>query len=93
MNKGGAIWDGREQIAEFLFDGDKEKAKQLLILIESFTSPVISPDFKNLVMELPEDSCQWCTDDGECLFYMPDSMFRCKGKCNEYERRKDENRS
>ena len=57
MDKGGAIWDGREQIAEFLFDGDKEKARQLLILIESFTSPVISPDFKNLVMELPEDSC------------------------------------
>ena len=48
MNKGGAIWNGREQIAEFLFDGDKEKAKQLLILIDSFTSPIISPEFKIL---------------------------------------------
>lgn len=88
MNKGGAVWDGREQIAKFLFDGDPEKAKQLLILIESFTSPILPPEFKNLTMNLPEETCQWCKD-GECLFYMPDSMFQCKGKCTEYTERSE----
>ena len=43
MRKGGAVWDGREQIAEFLFDGDKEKAERLLILIDSFTNPNFTP--------------------------------------------------
>lgn len=85
MSYEGEVWKGREQIAEFLFDGDKERAKQLLILIESFTSVSIPPEFKNLVMNLPEDTCRWCMNDGECMFYMPDSMFICKGKCKEYE--------
>jgi hypothetical protein len=43
--------------------------------------------FKKLVMALPEEECQWCTDDGECLFYMPDSMFLCKGRCQEFTKR------
>jgi hypothetical protein len=84
MRKGGAVWDGREQLAEFLFDGDKEKAERLLILIDSFTNPILPPEFKKLVMNLPEENCKWCTRDGECLFYMPDSMFLCKKKCENF---------
>ena len=88
MNKEGKIWHGREELAEFLFDGNKEKAEKLLILIESFTSPVVPPEFYNLTMKIPpEESCQWCNDVGECLYYMPDSMFLCEGKCKEYEAR------
>lgn len=86
MNKEGNIWHGREELAEFLFDGNKEKAEKLLVLIESFTNPIIPPEFKNLTMKLSEDTCKWC-NNGECLFYMPDSMFRCEGKCKEYEER------
>lgn len=87
MNKSGELWNGRKKVAEFLFNGDPKKAEQLLLLIESFTNPVIPPEFKNLVMSLPEEDCRWCTDGGECLYYMPDSMFLCKGKCEEYEKR------
>ena len=87
MNHEGEIWKGREKLASFLFDGDTEKAKQLLTLIESFTSMSIPPEFKKLVMALPEEECQWCTDDGECLFYMPDSMFLCKGRCQEFTKK------
>lgn len=88
MNKGGKIWHGREELAEFLFDGDKEKAEKLLVLIESFTNPITPPEFENLVMVLPEYSCHWCSKEGECFCYMPDSMFRCEGKCKDYEERK-----
>ena len=89
MKREGEIWKGREKLAEALFEWDKDKAEQLLILIESFTAPVLPPEFKR-VMVIPEDDCRWCTDDGECLCYMPDSMFLCEGKCNQYERREDE---
>ncbi len=89
MDRESAVWKGREKLAEFLFDGDKEKAKQLLTLMESFTSPVLPPEF-NRVMVLPEEDCKWCTEAGECLFYMPDSMFLCKSKCQEYERKTSE---
>ena len=90
MDKNGAIWNGREQIAEFLFDGDKEKASQLLLLINSFISPILPPEFKKLVMQVPVESCKWCSSSGDCLFYMPDSVFNCEGKCKEYQE-KDEN--
>lgn len=89
MEREGKVWKGREKLAEFLFDGDKDKAEQLLILIESFTAPVLPPEFRR-AMVLPEEDCRWCTDDGECLFYIPDSMFLCDGKCKQYERRNDE---
>ena len=87
MNKGGVIWNGRKELAEFLFNGDTEKAEKLLLLIESFTNPIIPPEFKNLIMEIPED-CKWC-HDGECLYAMPDSMFLCSGKCKDYEQKED----
>lgn len=89
MEREGKVWHGREKLAEFLFDGDKGKAKQLLTLIESFTAPVLPPEFRR-VMVIPEEDCRWCTPDGECLFYMPDSMFLCDGKCKQYERKTDE---
>ena len=88
MEREGEVWKGREKLAEYLFDGNKEKAEQLLILIESFTAPILPPEFKR-VMIIPEDDCRWCTDNGECLFYMPDSMFLCRGKCKEFEGRKE----
>lgn len=82
------IWGNREKLAEFLFDGDKEKARQLLILMGSFTTnPIVPPEFKR-TMILPEDDCKWC-EEGECLLYMPDSMFLCRGKCKDYEEGED----
>jgi hypothetical protein len=89
MNKEGNIWHGREELAEFLFDGNKEKAEKLLVLIESFTNPIIPPEFKNLTMNIPEETCKWCSSSSDCLFYMPDSVFHCKGKCKEYEEKKN----
>lgn len=89
MERDSEVWKGREKLAEFLFDGDQEKAKQLLVLIESFTTPVLPPEFKR-VMIIPEDTCRWCTDDGECFFCMPDSIFLCEGKCHRYERKDNE---
>lgn len=82
MERETEIW--KEKLAEFLFNGDKEKANQLLVLIESFVDPALPPEF-NRVMVLPEDDCMWCTEGGECLFYMPDSMFLCKGMCQNYQ--------
>jgi hypothetical protein len=76
------------RLAKSLFDGDNEKANTMLTLLETFTFPEIvsSPDFTNLKMELPEETCKWCFE-GECLVRMPDSMFLCKGKCSLYEER------
>ena len=70
----------REKLAEFLFDGNKEKAKILLALLneEEFTIP---SEFKDLKMQLPEYSCNWCTSTGDCYLDMPDSLRECKGKC------------
>ena len=84
---------GRQHLAEFLFDGDKEKAKQLLVLIESFVSPVLPPEFKRkMLLPLPKEDCRWCSKySGECLYYMPDSMFNCEGECELYEKREDVN--
>ena len=84
MNKEGTFYNGRLNLAKYLFDGDEEKASKLLLLIESFSSSSTPPEFKNLVMVLAEDSCKWCKD-GECLFYMPDSLFHCDGKCENFE--------
>ena len=74
----------REKLAEFLFDGDKAKAKALLTLLDekSFKAP---PEFKNLKMQLPEYSCLWCTLCGECYVDMPDSLRDCEGKCSSYQ--------
>ena len=84
------------ELAELLFDGNKEKASILIEILGTFnTSEITSPDFINLKMELPEETCKWCID-GECLAYMPDSMFLCKGKCSTYEERlreQDESRN
>lgn len=79
------------RLAESLFNGDKEKADTLLTLLETFTVPEVSTsqNFANLKMELPEETCRWCID-GECLAYMPDSMFLCKGKCPVYEEKSRE---
>ena len=80
------VWKGAKETAAFLFDGDTEKAKRLLLLMEALISPANPPvEFLNLVMNLPEYECRWCTDEGECWFCMPDSMFRCNGKCKDYE--------
>lgn len=81
------------QLAESLFDGNKEKASNLLLLLENFITPEISvlPDFSNMKMNFPEETCRWCID-GECLAYMPDSMFLCKGKCNLYEKKLEGNK-
>lgn len=81
--------NSREEIATFLFNGDKEKAEKLLLLIDSPVPPV-PPEFSNLKMELPESACRWCTSDGECLFCMPDSLFMCKGKCHDFEEAKND---
>lgn len=82
----------REELAKFLFDGDEVKAEALLTLLKSFTlDSVPSNLFSNLKMVLPvykspEDTCRWChKSTGDCLFYLPDSMFKCEGKCLEYE--------
>lgn len=88
MEKEGEIWKGREKLAEFLFDGDKNKAQQLLILIESFTNPVLPPEFKRKMI-IPEEECTWCTNRGECFFYAPDSILMCKGKCEKFEGREE----
>ena len=77
----------REKLAEFLFDGDKEKARILLTLLDekSFKAP---PEFKNLKMQLPEHSCSWCNSYGECFYDMPDSLRKCEGKCSRYQKLK-----
>lgn len=86
MKREGLLWKGREEIAKFLFDGDEMKAEKLLLLMESFSAPYVpSNEILNLTMNLPEYSCRWCTDEGECWFSMPDSMFRCDGKCKDFE--------
>ena len=85
MEREEKTWEGREKVAEFLFDGNKEKAQQLLTLMESFVSPTVPPEFKR-TMIIPEDDCKWCIG-GECLMYMPDSMFLCTGKCSDYKGR------
>ena len=82
-------WGGREEVAEYLFDGNKYKAKILLELMKSF---IVSPsvqDFSGIEMELPEETCKWCIE-GECFFCMPDSMFKCKGKCKDYKEKIDD---
>ena len=92
MNTEGSLQKGQREVAEYLFDGDKEKAQKLLTLIQSFTLSVVSPElYRNLQMNIPEPmySCQWCTDQGECWFYMLDSRFCCEGKCKEYKIKKE----
>lgn len=75
----------RDSAATSLFDGDVQKGKLLLGIIDASVAPINVPEFKEVKMELPEDSCKYCTPDGECLYYMPDSMFECKGKCDSYK--------
>ena len=84
----GEIWKGREKLAEYLFDGDKEKAGKLIELIKSFfiSTP---PEFKNLKMVLPpEYSCRWCSIGGCCTMNAPDSYGKCSGKCDNYTKSK-----
>ena len=79
------IMNGQHKIAEFLFDGDREKAKQLLILIKSIAIPSSLPDFKNITMQIPEGKCTWCDKNGDCWYYMPDSKLKCRGECKHFE--------
>lgn len=86
MNRESDNWRGAREAAISLFDGNTEKADKLLLLLEAFASPTNPPaEFLNLVMNLPEYDCHWCTDEGECWFNIPDSLFRCNGKCKDYE--------
>lgn len=83
-------WKDLKQMAESLFDGNKEKAEKLIFLIQNTPAEMqVPPEFSNLKMELPEESCRWCFE-GECFNYMPDSLFLCKGKCPDYEEKKEE---
>ena len=75
--------DPRMDYALSLFDGNEEKAKTLLTLIDEREFKV-PPEYENLKMQLPEHSCRWNTCKGECSFYMPDSLVECKGKCENY---------
>ena len=77
----------REALAEFLFDGNTEKGEILIALIQSFELlEIYPPEFKDMVMQLPEETCKWCKE-GECFFAAPDSMFLCKGRCDDYEQK------
>lgn len=77
--------EGRRKTAEFLFDGDKAKAEQLLILFDSYSSIPNIPDFKNLTMRIPADTCEWCDSSGYCWYYMPDSKLSCDGECEHFK--------
>ena len=93
MTSGDQKWEKLKQAAYELFDGDKEKGEKLLLLIQTMTSKElpVPPEFQNLKMKLPEESCRWCYD-GECICHMPDSLFLCEGKCSQYEERITENK-
>lgn len=43
----------RIKIAESLFDGDKEKAEKLLMLMDNIIP--MTPSFENLVMNIPQE--------------------------------------
>lgn len=88
MNKESLLGRERFDIAKFLFDGNESKAEALITLLESFTlSSVPSNLFSNLKMVIPsspEYECHWC-HNGDCWRQIPDSLFRCTGKCQDYE--------
>lgn len=86
MNNDETFWKEAKETALFLFDGNTEKAERLLLLIENFVSPVdTTKEFLNLVMNLPEYDCEWCSDNGDCWLSMPDSLFNCNGKCKNFK--------
>lgn len=76
-------FNSREEAALFLMNGDEEKAYALLNLIGEVGLPYPPEEF-NREMRLPEETCHYCTDDGECWYHMPDSMFKCGGKCENF---------
>lgn len=71
-----------------LFDGDENKARILLDLLNNkYTLHDTSTEFDGVKMTLsePERNCKYCTEEDECLFYFPDSVYQCYGKCHFYK--------
>lgn len=62
-------------------DGDEEKAIALLELLS--LQPLKGTPIKGK-LNLPEESCIWCKDGGDCWVDMPDSKRKCEGLCSRF---------
>lgn len=63
--------------------GDEERATALLELLSLV--PLKGTPIKGK-LNLPDESCTWCRDGGDCWVDMPDSKRKCEGNCSRYFR-------
>ena len=69
------------ELALKVVDGNKEKAEALLELLK--LKPLNSSPIKGK-LNLPDETCTWCREEGECWVDMPDSKRKCEGTCKRY---------
>ena len=69
------------ELALKVVDGDEEKATALLELLS--LQPLHTSPIKGK-LNLPDESCVWCKDEGDCWVDMPDSKRKCEGNCSRW---------